>query len=351
MKPTQKIVAILLVIMLAVVAGCSSGKPPKEALSAAMTKASEAESYKMNISLGLNELEIPNDLTTQTDSAAAAMVLGMFKNAQITIDGIYQKSPMRMDMNVEIVIPGDMEMKLTVPFKVTEDAVYLKIPQIPMLMLPDTLTGKFIKVDKDELEGQGDLPAIDVNAQKALADELGSAFFKHFDEKTYFSQPKPEDAGIPDNLKVDQVVTVEVNESNYAGAIDTIIDNALPEILELILNNQEYLNMLSLEKTDVEAFKADFEQNKAEAKDTLKKDIKINKLKLTSAIQDGYVVYQNGEVNVQAADEELGGTVKIGLDVTSTLSDINKKVELEELPTDVIPYSELEQMLGGALGL
>jgi hypothetical protein len=351
MKHMHRIAALLLAIMLVVVAGCSAGKPPKEALSAAMTKIGKADSYKMNMTFGLNELEIPEDLASQEDAAVTAMVIGMFKDAQITIDGTYQKNPLRMDMNVEVVIPGDMEMKLSVPLKLTEDALYVKIPQIPMLMLPETITGKFIKFDLNELTSQEGMPEIDVEAQKKLSQELSAAVLKHFDEKTYFSQPKPEDAGIPADLKVDQVVAVEINDSNYAVAIDTIIDKALPEVIELLLNNEEYLKLLSLEKADVETFKSDFEANKAEAKETFKKDVKINKLKMISGIQDGYAVYQAGEVNVQAADDELGGTMKIGLDLKMTLTDINKKLELEALPTDVIPSAELEQMFGSALGL
>ncbi|WP_141503627.1 hypothetical protein [Paenibacillus luteus] len=351
MKKVQKIAILLLAVILVVIAGCSSGKPPKAALQAAMTKISEADSYALKMSLGLDELEIPQDSALEGDLAATAAVVGMLKDAAITVDAVYQKNPMRTDMNMQIVIPGDMEMKLTVPMIMTEETLYVKVPQIPMLPLPETITGKFIKIDLKELAEQQGAADIDLEAQQKLGKELSEVLLKHFDEKTYFSQPKAEEAGLPADFKADQVVAFEINESNYPQTVDTIVNKALPEVLDVLLKNEATLKTLTLEKADIEKFKTDLETNKAEILDTLKNNVKINTLKATAAISDGYLSYQAGKLNFEASDEASGQKMKLGMHFDVTYSDINKKPTFEEIPADAITLDELTQMFQLPTGL
>ncbi|WP_028609535.1 hypothetical protein [Paenibacillus harenae] len=352
MKKVQKMAAILLAVILVVIAGCSTGTPPKEALQKAMTKISEADSYAIKMSFGLDELEIPQDAALQEDAAAAAAIVGMIKDASITVDAIYQKDPMRTDLNMEIVIPGDMEMKLTVPMIMTQEMLYVKIPQIPMLPLPETITGKFIKIDLKELAEQQGGAQIDIEAQQKLGKELGAVLLKHLDEKTYFSEPKAADAGLPEGIEADQVIAVEINESNYAQTIDTVINQVLPELINVLLNNEASLKSLQLEKADIEKMKADLEANKAEIIDVLKNDVKVNQLKITGAIQDGYMVYQKGQVNLEATEKESGQKVKMGLHYDVTYSDINKDAAfVNEIPTDALTLDELTQMFQMPAGL
>ncbi|WP_139990643.1 hypothetical protein [Paenibacillus paridis] len=351
MKKVQKIAVLLLAVILVVIAGCSSGKPPKAALQSAMTKISEADSYALKMSFGLDELEIPQDAAIEGDMAATAAIVGMLKDAAITVDAVYQKNPMRTDMNMQIVIPGDMEMKLTVPMIMTEETLYVKVPQIPMLPLPETITGKFIKIDLKELAEQQGAAEIDVEAQQKLGKELGEVLLKNFDEKTYFSQPKAEDAGLPADYKADQVVAFEINESNYPQTVDTIVNKALPEVLDVLLKNEATLKTLTLEKADIEKFKTDLEANKAEILDTLKNNVKINTLKATAAISDGYLSYQAGKLNFEASDEASGQKVKLGMHFDVIYSDINKKPTFEEIPADAITLDELTQMFQLPTGL
>ncbi|CAM4369195.1 hypothetical protein L1N85_22695 [Paenibacillus alkaliterrae] len=351
MKKVQKIAVLILAVILVVIAGCSSSQPPKEALTAAMAKITEADSYAMQMSFGLNELEIPQDAAMQGDAAAAAAIVGMLKDASITVDAVYQKNPMRTDMDVEIVIPGDMEMKLTIPMIMAEETLYVKVPQIPMLPLPETITGKFIKIDLKELAGQQGGAEIDIEAQQKLGKELGEVLLKHFDEKTYFSEPKAEEAGLPEDLKADQVVAIEVNESNYAQTVDTVVEKVLPELIDVLLKNEAYLKSLQLETADVEKFKNDLETNKAEILDVLKNDVKVNKLKVTGAIADDYLVYQDGQMNLEATDKESGQKMKLGLHFDVSYSDINKEVTFEEIPADAITLDELTQMFELPVGL
>ncbi|WP_419876002.1 hypothetical protein [Candidatus Pristimantibacillus sp. PTI5] len=352
MKKFQKIAVLLLAVILVVIAGCSTGKPPKEALQAAMTKTSQADSYAIKMSIGLDELEIPQDAAMQGDAAATAAIVGMIKDASITVDAVHQKDPMRTDLNMEIVIPGDMEMKLTVPMILTEETLYVKVPQIPMLPLPETITGKFIKIDLKELAKQQGAAELDTAAQQKLVKELGEVLLKHFDEKTYFSKPKAEDADLPADMKADQVVVFEINESNYPQTVDTIVNEVLPEVLNVLLANEASLKSLQLEKADIEKFKTDLETNKTEIVDTLKNDVKINTLKATAAISDGYLSYQAAKLNITASDKESGQNVKFGIHYDVTYSDIGKAPKFEnEIPTDAITLDELTTMFQTPTGL
>ncbi|MGO4549223.1 hypothetical protein AB4Z29_30990 [Paenibacillus sp. 2TAB23] len=352
MKKVQKIAVLLLAVILIVIAGCSSGKPPKQALQAAMTKITEADSYAVKMSFGLDELEVPQDAAAQGDAAATAAIVGMIKDASITVNAVYQKEPMRTDLNMEIVIPGDMQMKLTVPMIVTEQILYVKIPQIPMLPLPETITGKFIKIDLKELAEQQGAAELDLTTQQKLGKELGEAVLKHFDEKTYFSEPKASDAGLPADLKADQVITFEINESNYPKTVDTIINQVLPEVLDILLANEASLKSLQLEKADIEKLKTELDTNKTEILDTLKNDVKINSAKLTAAISDGYLSYQAGKLSVAASDKESGQSMKLGIHYDVVYSDFNKAPKFEnDIPTDAISMDELTQMFQLPTGL
>jgi hypothetical protein len=351
MKKVHNLAVILLTVLLVVIAGCSSSKPPKEALQAAMAKMAEADSYKVKMSFGLDELELAPETAVQDDAAAAAMI-GMLKGATVTVDAIYQKDPMRTDMNVEIVIPGDMEMKLTVPMILTEETLYVKVPQIPMLSLPETVTGKFIKIDLKELAEQQGGAELDIAAQKKLGKELGAVLLKHFDEKTYFSEPKAEDAGLPEGLKADQIIAFEINESNYAQTVETVINQVLPELIDVLLANEESMKSLQLGKADVEKFKSELEANKAEILDVLKNNVKVNTLKVTGAIQDGYLVYEEGQVNVEATDKESGQKMKVGLHFDVSYSEIGKAPKFEnEIPTDAITLDQLTQLFQAPVGM
>lgn len=352
MKMVQKIAVLLLAVIMVVIAGCSSGKPPKEALQAAMTKISEADSYTVKMTFGLDELEIPEDAALQGDAAASAAIVSMIKDATITVDAVYQKDPMRTDLNMEIVLPGDMEMKLTVPMILSEETLYVKVPQIPMLPLPETITGKFIKIDLKELAKQQGAAEIDMAEQQKLGKELGAVLLKHFDEKTYFSEPKAENAGLPAGLKAEQVIAFEINDGNYDKTVETVINQVFPEVLDVLIANGESLKSLQLEKADIEKFKTDLETNKAELLDTLKKDVKVNSLKVTAAISDGYLSYQAGKINIEASDKESGQKMKLGLHYDVTYSDMNKAPKFEnEIPTDAITLDELTQMFQLPVGL
>ena len=349
MKQVQRFALMFMLILTVVIAGCSAKTPPKEALLNGTMKTMEASSYKTSTTIQLDELELPESQETADMGMTTAAIAGMIKDATIKADAVFQKDPMRIDVNMEITLPGMMDMKLAVPMIMTEEKMFVKIPNIPMLGIPETIADKYVELDLAELakEQGAEIPSLDIAEQQKLIQELSAALLEHFDEKTYFTELKAADAGLPEGVKADQVVKFAISEENYAQTVETLVNNALPEVLDILLANEAFLKYAQLEKADLEKAKADLETNKTEILNFLQNNLKFTVLELTGAVKDDYLVYQAGKIGVDVKDEESGVNAKVGLTITTQYSDLNKEVTFPELPTDALTMDELTELFGG----
>lgn len=355
MKQVQRYALIMVIMVTMIIAGCSAKTPPKEALQAASLKTMEAKSYKASMTFQLDQLEIPESPEVDATGFSTAAVAGIIKDATIKADVTYQKDPeMRADVNLEVVLPGMMDMKLAIPMIMTEKMLYVKVPNIPMLGIPESIADKFVQIDLEELAEQQGTPAItfDVAEQQKLAQELSAAVLKHFDEKTYFSELKAADAGLPEGLKADQVVKFAISQENYPQTVETLVNKALPEILDILLKNDTFLESAQIEKADLEQMKADLDTNKTEILNVLQNDLKFSALELTGAIKDKYLVYQGGKIGLEVKDEESGLDAKVGLSFSAQYSELDKEVKFEQdIPTDALTMDQLTELFGGGAGL
>ncbi len=353
MKRVQRFVVIALLLLTMLVAGCTNSTPPKAALQQAMVKTMEADSYKLSMNIQLDELELPAVPEAEASGLPISSLTGMFQDATIKVDAIYAKDPMRVDMNMEFVLPGMMEMKLAVPMIMTKDILYVKPPEIPMLPLPEETKGKFVAIDLKELaEQQGAELNIDPAAQQKLAQDLSKAVLDNFDEKTYFSEVKAADAGLPEGVKADQIVKFAITEENYPQTVETIVNDVLPKVMDILLANEAYLTALQVDKADLEAAKADWETNKTELLNFLQNDLKVNALEVTGAIKDDYMVYQSGKVGLEVTDAESGQKAKFGVSFSGQYSEVGKSPAFEqELPTDTVTLEQLMGLFGSPTGL
>lgn len=340
-------VLVAILVMAAIVAGCSGSKAPKAALQDAMLSTMEAGSYKLSMTMQVDELELPPSADAATGGMPAVNIGGIIKDALMNVEAVYSKDSKRTDMTLELVLPGMMNMTLAVPIIIAEQKVYLKLPAIPLLPIPAAVTDKYIEVDLKELaERQGDGASIDIEAQQKLSQELSVAVLKHFDEKTYFSEIKAGDANLPEGVKADQVVKFAITEENYPKTVETLVNQVIPEVLDILLANEAYLKTLNVAVEDLESAKANLESNKTEALNVLQNNVKLNVLELTGAIQGKHLVYQDGRIGVDATDPDSGENMKLGLSFSIQYSDIGKEVTFEnELPTETITIDQLMAML------
>ncbi|EXX85314.1 hypothetical protein BG53_08910 [Paenibacillus darwinianus] len=350
MKRLMQVVLLISAAMV-VLAGCSTAKAPKEAIETAFTKSMEMNSYTFTSALAVDKLELPASLLEGMDPSMVDMV----KNATLNIDGVYQADPMQMEMTLKLDLRGDMAFSLNVLMILTQDKMWVKIPQIPGFPLGDA-AGKFVEIDMKQLaEEQGvGVPELDINKQRKMTEDMAGIFFKHFDEKTYFTEVKKDEvAGLPEDVKPNQIVKFNVTQETFEPLVMTIVDKVAPEIIDLLLNNEDYRKTFQLEKADLEQAKKDLaEGDRSELRkglDEFKKNAKVNDLSLTTAIVDELPVYQVAKADLDYTQE--GETAKAGLTFTTRYSNINEKVEFPiGIPKDAMSMEELmNSFMGPAL--
>lgn len=346
MKHNRKVIYfMMLVSFLMVLAACGTKAAPKEAVQQAMTASLEMKSYTFSGSLAIDELDLPAEMLEGADPA----MLDMVKNASMNIEGVFRQDPMQMEMTLALTIPGDMAFTVKTDMVMTEDKLYVKVPNIPMLPLGEA-TGKFVVIDPKALaeETGTPMPEIDLDKQRAMSQEMAGVLFKHFDEEQYFEELKKGDvAGLPAGIDPDRVVKFYVTQETFEPMIMTIVDKVAPELIDLIIANDDYLATLQLTKEELEQAKEELAAGDRgelrEALEEFKQSVKVNDLSLTTAIQGEFPVYQAVKVNMDVTQD--GQTAGFGLTFTSQYGNINKDVEFKiGIPEDALTIDELSQM-------
>ncbi|CAM3502504.1 hypothetical protein PALU110988_25705 [Paenibacillus lupini] len=351
MKNVQRLAMLALIAVLLVVAGCSSGStPPKQALQDAMKNMENINSYSSQMSLGIDNLELPAGVS-QNGMDVTSVVLGMLKGAKLNIKAVYAKEPQRTDMELNLQLSGTT---LTIPMILTAEKLYMKLPALPMLELPESAAGKFIELDLKALaEQQGTAAALDTASAQKFAQELGAIVLKHFDEKTYFSNVKAKDANLPDDVKAEQIIRFAIDDNNYKESVETIVNDMLPELLKVMASNESYLQLIQKSKEDIEKMQTDLDANKASMIDFLNENVKVNELSITGAInKDKQLTYEAGKVNVEYTDKATGNVSKINVHFDMKYSDLNKDPKfLYDVPTDAMRFEDLMKQMKLPLGL
>ncbi|MFC5471053.1 hypothetical protein ACFPPD_20395 [Cohnella suwonensis] len=348
------IVAVLLSVVL-VLSGCTKSKSPKDALQASMTKSSEIKSYNFKGSLKIEDLDIPEDAMAEE---GAAQGVNMLKNAEMSWTGAYKSDPMTLELNLQLALKGDLAITFNVPIIMTQEKVWVKVPNIPMLPIPEDIIGKFVELDLKKLaEDAGqEMPSMDIGKSQQFSNDLMGIIFKHIDEKQYLSDIKAEDAGIPDSVDAKQVVQFHVDQTQIEPFVNTVIEKIAPEVIDLLSKNEEYRKLFQITQEDLDTAKKELaDADKGEIKDGLaemKKELKKLDIKANIGIdKNEFPIYTDATIAANVESEELTGGVT--LRVVSEMSNINKEVKFEnEIPSgdNVITMDELEELTGGMFG-
>lgn len=343
---------VLLMSVVLVLSGCNAKKEPKEALGSAAIQALKMDSYVLN-----NQIKIL-DLTFDGSSSQAAemgAVFSMLKNAEINVNQIYQKDPMQTEATLEVKLTGDMTTTITVPFVMTKEKMYVKIPSIPFLPMPENIVGKFLELDLKELAEQSgedfNPDLFNTDKTQKLAGEISSAVLAEYDSAKYFKNVDPKEVDLPEGFNAKQVVQFSVNNDNVKEAITILINNALPKVLDIV-GKEEYRAMFDLKPEDIEeAKKALKEGDQAElgkALDEMQKHLKVNKFVVNTAIdKKDYPSHTDMTMDLEINDPESQMKVKLALQAKSTFSKINEKAAFSiGIPKDTITLDQLEQEMG-----
>ncbi|WP_150275753.1 hypothetical protein [Paenibacillus tepidiphilus] len=353
--------AALLLTAAVILPGCANKQePPKEALQSAAAKVTELTSYEMQSKLTINNLSIeaPSGGAAAGDSYTS-MVLNMLQNADLSVSGVYQADPMQTELTLVLNLKGDLAMSFNMPMVMTAEKLYVKVPSIPMLPLPETIVGKFIELDLKELaeqEGAEWNPsAVDTQKTQQLSNEVLSALFEEYDETEYFANIEPKDAALPENVEAQQVVQFKVTNDNVKEAITILVNNALPKILD-ILSKEEYQDMLQIDPADLAEAKQEIQSSDSRAQfdqelADLNTYLTVNQFELNTALnKDDFPVYQDLIMDIKVNDPEQGQNVGLSLTATNQYSKINEKQTFTiGIPQgdDVITLEELQNEFGG----
>lgn len=349
--------AALLLTSAVILPGCASKKEePKEAVKSAATKVIDMSSFEMKSKMTIN------NLTMETGGEAdesTSMVLNMLKNADLSIDAIYQAEPMQTEMMMMLNLKGDMAMSFNIPMVMTTDKLYIKVPSIPFFPIPETIVGKFVEIDPKELaEQQGtefNPSTVDPEKAKNLYNEVISTVLAEYDEDKYFTDIKPKDAALPEGVEAKQVIQFKITNDNVKEALTILVNNAVPKVID-ILGKEEYKEMLQIDNEDLANAKAELQSSDTRAEfdeglAQLDQYLTINQFNLNTAInKDDFPVYQDMIMDILVKDPELGENIGLSLTATNQYSKINEKQTFNiGIPQgdDVITIEELQQEFGG----
>src|SRR5690625_3763616 len=140
---------VLLLVFTAVLAACGKSEPSaKEMMANGLVASGEMDSYRFEGSLGLN-MQLPQS-AFEADPMAGS-IAQLFENIRIDIDGVYHREPFQLETNLNFHLSGDMALTLTVPLVLTEETLWVRIPQTPFFPLPPELTGKYVELDLEQV--------------------------------------------------------------------------------------------------------------------------------------------------------------------------------------------------------
>ncbi|MWV47613.1 hypothetical protein GRF59_28975 [Paenibacillus sp. HJL G12] len=351
------LILTLLMSMTVVLAGCTSKQEPKDAMKSATGNAMKMSSYEMKSKVVIKDLKVTSQDTENT--AATEQVMSMLKNAEVTVDGVYQKDPMQTELTMGINLKGDMSMSFNIPMVMTKEKLYVKIPSIPMLPLPENVVNKYLVLDLKELaeqEGTAFNPdSLDTQKTQQLSNEIMNTLFGEYDGNKYFKDIKVKDANLPEGVDAKQVVQFYVTNENVKEAAEIFVNKAMPKILDIVAKD-EYRDMLGLTKEDIDKAKSDLNSTNqdelSKGLNDLKNYLKINQFNVNTAIdKKDFPSYQDAVVDVEMNDPETKDNMKLSMELTNQYSKINGEQAFKiGIPkeTEVITLEQLQQEMGNA---
>jgi hypothetical protein len=344
----------LLLTVAVVLSGCTKEKSPKEALQASMSKSSDIKSYNFKGNMKFEDFNFPQE---DTSAEAAAAIINTLKSAELNWTGAYRADPMMMEMNLQLALKGDLAITFSIPIIMTTEKIWVKIPNIPMLPIPEDLQGKFVELDLKQLAEQSGqpMPSLDIGKSQKLVNDVMEIVFKHIEEESYLKSVSVKDAGLPEGADVDQIVQFHMDQTQIEPIVNTIIDKIAPEIIELLTTNEEYRNLLQLKQEDLDAAKKSLQEAKdgevSNGLEQMKKELKSFEITTNIGIdKKDYPTYTDALIKANLESEELTGSFAIK--VVSQTTDINGEVKFTGEPKgdDVVTLDQLQEQLGGMFG-
>jgi len=354
-KKFAAIVLTLLLTVTVVLSGCAKKEEPKTAMTNAAMNAMKMTSYGMKSKFVIEDLQVNIPAVEGDSDVTQAMT--MLKNAELTLDGIYQADPMQTEMKLGINLKGDMAMSFNVDMVMTQEKIYIKIPSIPMLPFPEDVVGKFLVMDLNELaEQSGETfspETLDTEKSQKFANEVLEAVLTEYDQAKYFKEINVKDANLPEGVDAKQVVQFFITNDTLKEAMEILVNKVAPKVVDIAAKD-EYREFLGLTQEDIDSAKAEVSSvNQDEFKadmEEMQKYMKINTFNINTAIdKKDFPAYQDVVMNVDFNDPETNENVKLAVKGSTQYTNINEKAEFKiGIPkdADVITMEQFEESMG-----
>lgn len=282
------------------------------------------EIYKNEYNLNSYEFEgtmnfgfdIPNSAALSED---AGVFIEMLKDINVDFNGVYQKDPMQLEMNMTLKMNGVFPINVNIPVVMTDEKMWVQIPDLPIgEAMPEELKGKFIEMDFAELSAiageTAPTPVIDYKLQSKLNEAMYDAFFNHFGAD-YYKEVSKDAVKVPEGVEVDKVIKFEVTKEELAPFIQRLLNKFLPEALTA-LENPEFAKALGITTEDVKLIKEGLAESKVEIGEfvgEINQYVTLNALNEYIAVHpDKYIGYDvlNFDITLTNEGESLG--IKFG---------------------------------------
>ena len=303
----------------------------------------DAYAFDGNINFGITLPETAN-------TPEMGMIADMLKDIKIDISGAYHKDPMMMEATVALTLSGDMQTTIHMPIVMTEDKMWLKLPNIPLAPLPEELVGKFIEFDLKELQELEGQPtgSMDIDLQTELALAINQLFVEQFADD-FYSAVESDALKVPNDIDVKKVVKFELTNESLQPFVERLMTGFLPQFFELIQDPQ-YVEALGLTAEDIQAAQEGIKEisaNLDEIVQQIGEVISINNFEEYVVInKDHFIAYNLLDLDLDITVEEETFGIKILS--TQSKSNINGDVPFTiGIPdaADIISSDELEKLL------
>jgi hypothetical protein len=243
----------MLIATASLLAACNAKKSPEELLLRAASKARDIRSYTFAGSLQME------GITPHIDGGAAGesdLPANQPFQVHISWNGVYRADPMLTETDLDIRFTSGMEIAFSLPVVMNRDKIWIRVPDVPFLPLPQEAVGQFIEIDQRLLAEEQDAPLApqDLGALRQLYPELLGVFFKHLDENTYFTVLSKKEAALPDGTDVKDVVRMKIDKERLRPFMDTLVRQIAPEAIDL-LSREEYRDLHGIDPATLEKMK------------------------------------------------------------------------------------------------
>lgn len=350
-KLSVLVLAMVLLLTVALV-GCSKKLELKEAVTNGTANVAKLTSYELKAQFKIKDLSISS---ASLPAIQSAVITSTLKNADITLDGVYQKEPFQTEMTLGIHLKGNYSTPYSIPIVITKDKLYVKLPNLPLNRIPKEAVGKFLEIDRKQLAEQSGSkfnPEILDPAQfQKLLSEVINALLSDYDQDTYLFDIDLKDAKLPQGVEAKQVVQFKVTNDNVKQAADTFITRALPKAIDVI-SKDEYSNIFKVNKEKLAEAKKDLQSNTSEVSKKLnewKNYLTVKQFDINTALnKDNIPVYQDLNANVELNNPSTKDNVKLSVTGYLQYSKINEKATFKVgIPTgdQVLTIEQLQQKM------